>query len=340
VQGSNAGATVTFGVRTEADGSSRLVRIDGSSVATIGDWRLAGAPDVSFDGRHVLIAASRPADPTMAIRELPSDGGGDHVLLACERSCSTPRYLPDGRIVFAAPTGSGPAEALFVSQPGGTSQRITFGRARDRVVSVLDDGRVRFDRERLDATGATTGGRLPLIVAPDGSGVVTADGVPLRAAAASAPRVSGAVSGPRPAPQVTTSMMDAAKHTGWLLCLDAWLGQQDGTVVRREGQSVRVRVTDAESGQALGEASLEADGSFYIEVPADRLLRLATIDQAGQVVAALDSGVWVRPNEHRGCIGCHEPPSLAPRNAQPLAVRHAAVPVLGQAPAHVESTHD
>jgi hypothetical protein len=135
-------------------------------------------------------------------------------------------------------------------------------------------------------------------------------------------------------------MMDPAKHTGWLLCLDAWLGRQDGRAVRRERQSVRVRVADAESGLDLGEAPLEADGSFYIEVPADRLLRLSTVDEAGQVVASLDSGVWVRPNEHRGCIGCHEPPSLAPRNAQPQAVRHHAVPVLGRTPGHVEATHD
>jgi hypothetical protein len=339
VQGSTAG-TVTFGVRPEADGSNRLVRIDGASVTTIGDWRLDGTPDVSFDGQHVLVAASGPADRAVAIRELSADGGGDRVVLPCPRGCSTPRYLPNGRIVFAARTGSGSIEALFVSVPGAPPERITFGNARDRVVSVLDDGRVRFDRVGVDGRGPDAGGPRGLIVAPDGSGVITADEVPLRAPAATAPRVAGAVSGPRPAPPITTSMMDHAKHTGWLLCLDAWLGQQDGRAIRHEGQSVRVRVTDGESGRVLGDAPIEADGSFYIEVPADRLLRLSTLDQAGRVVASLDSGVWVRPNEHRGCIGCHEPASLAPRNAQPLAVRNAPVPVLGHAPAHAEATHD
>jgi hypothetical protein len=57
-----------------------------------------------------------------------------------------------------------------------------------------------------------------------------------------------------------------------------------------------------------------------IEVPADTPLRIDLIDEREQVLAALTSGLWVRPNENRGCIGCHENPEIAPGNRLPLAV--------------------
>ncbi|MFH1573202.1 MAG: hypothetical protein ABIG68_04425, partial [Acidobacteriota bacterium] len=63
----------------------------------------------------------------------------------------------------------------------------------------------------------------------------------------------------------------------------------------------------------LGEAPVEEDGSFNIHVPADVPIELQLLDSDG---VALEScaWIWVKNNEPRGCIGCHEDPELAPEN--------------------------
>lgn len=73
----------------------------------------------------------------------------------------------------------------------------------------------------------------------------------------------------------------------------------------------------------LGESTIEADGSFYLEVPARTPIRLEMIDDDGRVVSAMHSWIWVMPMERRGCIGCHADPELAPPNRHPLALRRA-----------------
>ena len=76
---------------------------------------------------------------------------------------------------------------------------------------------------------------------------------------------------------------------------------------------------------------MQPDGSFLVEVPADTPLGFEALDAAGAVVLRLDPFVWLRPGENRGCIGCHEPHGLAPRNRRPLAVKAPAVPMEGYA---------
>lgn len=69
----------------------------------------------------------------------------------------------------------------------------------------------------------------------------------------------------------------------------------------------------------LGEVAPAADGSLYLKVPADRPLRLQLIDREGFALVNERAWFWVRPNERRVCIGCHEDRELAPRNVAPLA---------------------
>lgn len=71
----------------------------------------------------------------------------------------------------------------------------------------------------------------------------------------------------------------------------------------------------------LGEVPPAEDGSVYLKVPADRPLRLQLVGQDGFVTVNERAWFWVRPNERRVCIGCHENRELAPSNAVPLAVR-------------------
>lgn len=73
----------------------------------------------------------------------------------------------------------------------------------------------------------------------------------------------------------------------------------------------------------LGEVAPAADGSVHLTVPADRPLRIQLIDQDGFTIINERAWFWVRPGEHRVCIGCHENRELSPANAVPLAVRRA-----------------
>jgi hypothetical protein len=63
---------------------------------------------------------------------------------------------------------------------------------------------------------------------------------------------------------------------------------------------------------------VEEDGSFNIEVPANKPIRLQTVDAKGQVLRTC-AWIWARNHESRGCIGCHEDGELVPENRFPKA---------------------
>jgi HEAT repeat protein len=58
--------------------------------------------------------------------------------------------------------------------------------------------------------------------------------------------------------------------------------------------------------RVLGTAPLAADGSFHIEVPADRLIQLQVLDSDRRVIGNQVFWMYARPGETRSCIGCHE----------------------------------
>lgn len=70
----------------------------------------------------------------------------------------------------------------------------------------------------------------------------------------------------------------------------------------------------------LGEAPIETDGSFNVEVPAKTLILLQALDERGLALATC-GWIWVQPKETRGCIGCHEDPERVPENEYVLALR-------------------
>ncbi len=70
----------------------------------------------------------------------------------------------------------------------------------------------------------------------------------------------------------------------------------------------------------LGEAVVEEDGSFYIELDADMPVRFQSVNASGEVLRGPSSWIWVRPNERRSCMGCHEDHELAPENRVPQAL--------------------
>jgi hypothetical protein len=63
---------------------------------------------------------------------------------------------------------------------------------------------------------------------------------------------------------------------------------------------------DFSSKRILGTAAVEADGSAYFEVPADRFVYFQLLDENGMMIQSMRSGTIVRPGEAAGCVGCHD----------------------------------
>lgn len=64
--------------------------------------------------------------------------------------------------------------------------------------------------------------------------------------------------------------------------------------------------------RVLGTLPLADDGSFSIELPADRLVHFQALDSDRQVIGNEINWQYARPGERVSCIGCHERPDTAP----------------------------
>jgi len=138
-------------------------------------------------------------------------------------------------------------------------------------------------------------------------------------------------------PKGHLSLVDEQAATGELLCLDARMTDRLESGERPDPVRVRIyrgtplppvgsnRGLDSEfpldvPSTLLGTIALEADGSFLMDAPADTPLRFETLDESNQVILDSKGWVWVRPNERRACIGCHEDREQAPPNRAPDAL--------------------
>jgi Hydrazine synthase alpha subunit middle domain len=120
------------------------------------------------------------------------------------------------------------------------------------------------------------------------------------------------VAAPRRMAAGRSSVVRSDRETGWLYCLDAY---REGMLRRSDrGKDKIARVRFIGSSTILGELAVEADGSFYAEVPARTPFRLQTLAASGDLLREMKSWMWVMPNEARGCIGCHEDRQLTPPN--------------------------
>jgi hypothetical protein len=112
----------------------------------------------------------------------------------------------------------------------------------------------------------------------------------------------------------------------------------EGVPATAEG-NVKTRATDDSTAEAsssvwpplavrriLGEADVLADGSFHLEVPANLPLELQALDADGLALRTC-SWIWVKNNENRGCIGCHEDGELSPENRFADALSLAGIPM-------------
>ena len=149
---------------------------------------------------------------------------------------------------------------------------------------------------------------------------------------------------PRRRPPVGAERRPSRAYTARLFCRSTKLSREP--VVARRGKLVRViegmpvlgrhathrspvavpawKNHTGTHARVLGTVPLAADGSFFLEVPADRLIHLQVLDADRRVVGNQLVWMYARPGETRSCIGCHEPPDTSvsqPR--RPLASRTA-----------------
>ncbi len=80
--------------------------------------------------------------------------------------------------------------------------------------------------------------------------------------------------------------------------------------------------------RVLGTVPLAPDGSFFIEVPADRLLHHQVLDSDRRVIGNQLTWIYTRPGETKSCVGCHENPHTTTRGNDPLASHYPAVNLL------------
>ncbi|MBI5802019.1 MAG: HEAT repeat domain-containing protein [Verrucomicrobia bacterium] len=310
-------------------------------------------PKVMADGRIAFIRTDnffdrgkvethlhtmRP-DGTDGLTEVGANVGSDYGVRLRAFGYGSPAPLPDGRLAFISNRGN------FIAAPGGRER--DFHRLPDQLgdLAPLPDGRL-----------------LCTVLRPDGKQIIS------DVVGVINPRDNRVVSifqssngaihspvfvGPRPRPPVIPDFVDAAaaqpSATGFLLCQDARVttkSKADWERIRAIRVLGAVPLTTRSSHShivhighetvELGTVPLAADGSFFVEVPADMPIALQAVDAEGRSELNEMSWLYVRPGERRSCIGCHQPREAAPTftTHAPEALLTSPVKLLGQGDPH------
>jgi hypothetical protein len=136
--------------------------------------------------------------------------------------------------------------------------------------------------------------------------------------------VQPVIVGSRVPPKEFPSALVPSRTTGNLLCLDVRASRNP---ITEEVATVQIYTRGAAGASVLlGRQKLAGDGSFYVEVPADRPLRIEVLNAAGRTVRAEHSWFWMRPSEQRICVGCHTGPEQSPENKVPEILLRTIVP--------------
>ncbi len=125
-------------------------------------------------------------------------------------------------------------------------------------------------------------------------------------------------------PKKLPSEVDLQVKTGLLLCQDinfTGLKSKNDNPGLIEARLIEVMGPDS----TYGIVPVEEDGSFQLKILADKPFRIRTLDEKGQTIIGPCTWMWLRPNERRGCVGCHEDPETVPVNRIPLAVKKPPV---------------
>lgn len=256
------------------------------------------------------------------------------------------QVLPDGRILFEMALGK---RELFTVYPDGTSVesvRCDHGPDRSEARQVSSGDFVFTVGSRL-ARFAPDSAVQGAVEQPDGdvvgpvAEVAPGDWIVTRReksgrfvlyrgnepiAHDKASAVQPVIVAPRVPPKRFPSALVPTRSWGNLLCLDARVSKLP--LPASEVTLVRAYTLDAGKQEVLlGQAPVERDGSFYVQLPADRPLRLELADSAGRSIRAEHDWFWMRPAEQRVCVGCHAGPERSPENKVPEVLLRSTVPV-------------
>ena len=151
--------------------------------------------------------------------------------------------------------------------------------------------------------------------------------------------------GPRPRPPAVPDRTDLSRRRGAFYVHDVYVGTGMERVPRGTVRFLRVVESpekrfwtrtawngsgtqapgmawdDFNNKRILGTVPVEADGSAYFTLPADRFIYFQLLDANGMMVQSMRSGTIVRPGETTGCVGCHESRHSAAANRSALALR-------------------
>jgi hypothetical protein len=297
-------------------------------------------PFQMWDGRLLYAAERHPVQPGAARAHVGIYAvhieGADVEFYGAERANRiqrTPCATGTGLIVFvesAAPTadGSGQLACVEEQRPHLTYRPITRNPALVyRHPAPLQGNKVlvsrRSTRRQADwgvfAVDADQGTCEPVFDTPDFH------------------EVQAVVAAPRRSPDGHSTVVETRFDTGILYGLNCYDAEPRLAPHIRPPMVKRVRLIEGVPAAAatprnapraatpfvqrrlVGEAPVEADGSFNVEVPADVPLLLQTLDERGLALATC-GWFWVKPREKRGCIGCHEDPERVPENEYVLAL--------------------
>ena len=159
---------------------------------------------------------------------------------------------------------------------------------------------------------------------------------------------------PRPRPPVLPEKVDLAAKTGTFYVTDIYRGTGMERVPRGSIKALRVVEAPAKrywtgplweadtlqrpamnynctsNKRILGEVPVEADGSVYFEMPAERFVFFQALDKDGLMVQSMRSGTSLQRGEQAGCTGCHESRYDSPlpqTGVVPLALKRSASPL-------------
>ena len=125
-------------------------------------------------------------------------------------------------------------------------------------------------------------------------------------------------------PRILPSAVNPNNATGLLMSQDINQSQEP-VHPGITGDTVANRIRISTQEEELGIIEVKADGSFYLKMDADTPFRIETLNKQGETVRGPSDWIYLRPNERRGCVGCHADPELAPKNFQPLAIKEDPV---------------
>lgn len=150
---------------------------------------------------------------------------------------------------------------------------------------------------------------------------------------------------PRPRPPVLPDRVRLSNDDGLVYVMDVYIGTGMDRVERGAVKYLRVVESpekrfwthpswpgqgqeapamnwhDFNNKRILGTAPVEADGSAYFTVPADKFVYFQLLDEEGMMIQSMRSGTIVRPGEVLGCVGCHESRLSAAPVRRPIALR-------------------